>query len=96
MDLQSQLEVSEDSPRMPGPLRRSVAIALVSMVEQPFFRVARGQEGGAAWAVPQAPSRVCPFRTGPRRAPAEGLGDLPALQGLGLFGDTMLERDLAG
>lgn len=78
---------------MPGPLRRSAAIALVSMVEQPFFRVARGQESAVAWPRRQAPSQGCPFRTGRRRAPAEGPRGLP---GLGLFGDTMLERDLAG
>jgi len=96
MNLQVQLEGSQDPVHRPARLRRSAWIALVSMVERPFFRSARGDEGGAGPTGCQAPFDAVDARERDDPAFAAPVTFPPGDPGLGLLGDTMLDHDLAG
>lgn len=95
MERRGQSEGADGLARNAAPLRRSGAIALVLMVDQPYFRVARGEDGGVHRAGFPSLSDVAAARTPAGTVPsAHPVGPSHA-RGLGLFGDTMLDSDLS-
>ena len=96
MDRRARIEGAGGSAQTPHRLQRSGAIALVFMVDRPYFRAARDQADGCARTGCQAQFDAVALR---KRAehlfavhPTQPLG----AQGLGVFGDSLLASDLAG
>jgi hypothetical protein len=84
------------SVQTPHRLQRSGAIALIFMVDLPYFRVAGGQADGCAPAGCQEQfDAAAPLRHA-EHASAVHPAQPPGAQGLGVFGDAMLASDLSG
>lgn len=93
MDRRARIEGPGGSVQTPHLLQRSGAIALVFMVDRPYFRAARGQADGCARADCQEQFDAAVLR---KRAVSLHPTQPPGVQGLGMFGDAVLASDLAG
>lgn len=96
MDRRGRIGESGGSVQTPHRLQRSAAIALVFMVDRPYFRASGGQTDGSARAGCQEQfDATAPLRHA-ERASAVHPTQPSGAQGLGLFGDAVLASDLAG